>query len=103
MAQPQEYSTPSLNSNVYGVYSQNNNDGYGDNDDADMSSSIMSFDQPNLNEIALQTALMASDPALDIDMQDDAHDDYDFVHDYENLYMPDIVESFDEPDQDDVA
>ncbi|KAG0044776.1 hypothetical protein BGZ89_005927 [Linnemannia elongata] len=98
-----EEQTPFINNNVYGPYSHDNGDGYGDNDEADMSSSIISFGKPDVDEIALQTALMASSPALDIDIQDDAHDDYDFVDDNENVYMPDIVESFDEPDQDDVA
>lgn len=96
MAQP-------FNSNIHGDYNYNNDDGYGDNDNADMSSSIISFGKPDVDEIALETALMASGPPLDIDIQDGAYDDYDFVNDYEDVYMPDIVESFDEPDQNDVA
>lgn len=102
MVQEQEYPTQPFNNNVYGAYNHDN-DGYGDNDDADMSSSIMSFGEPDLDEIAFQNALMVLHLTLDIDIQDDGHDDYDFVHDYEDVYMPDIVESFDEPHQDDVA
>ncbi|KAK3831372.1 MAG: hypothetical protein JOS17DRAFT_790794 [Linnemannia elongata] len=103
MAQEQEYPTPSFNNNVYGAYSHDNDHGYGDNVDADMPSSIVSFGEPDLGEIAFQTVVMIFYHALDIDIQNDGHDDYDFVHDYEDVYMPDIVESFDEPDQDDVA
>ncbi|KAK5828920.1 hypothetical protein F5H01DRAFT_315835 [Linnemannia elongata] len=98
-----EEQTPSFNTNAYGTYNHDNDDGYGDNDDEDMSSSIMSFDEPDLDDIALQIALMAFHFVLDLDIQDDGHEDYDFVHDYEDVYMPDIVESFDEPDQDDVV
>ncbi|KAF9334556.1 hypothetical protein BGZ91_010816 [Linnemannia elongata] len=103
MAQEQEYQSPSFNNNVHGAYSHDNDDGYGDNDDTDMSSSIMSFGEPDLDEIALQIASVVSHLELDIDIQDDGHDDYDFVHYYEDVYMSDIVESFDEPDQNDVA
>ncbi|KAF9286780.1 hypothetical protein BGZ88_008885 [Linnemannia elongata] len=103
MAHEQEYQSPSINDNVHGAYSHDNDDGYGDYDDTYMSSSIMSFGEPDLDEIALQTGFMVSHFELDIDIQDDGHDDYDFVHDYEDVYMLDIVESFDEPDQDDVA
>ncbi|KAF9537552.1 hypothetical protein EC957_007978 [Mortierella hygrophila] len=96
MAQKREYPTQLFNNNVYSAYNP-------DNDDADMSSSIMSFGEPHLDEISLQIALTASHLALDSDIQDDDHDDYDFVHDYEDVYMPDIVESFDAPNQDGVA
>ena len=63
----------------------------------------MSFDEPDLDEIALQFALMDFILAFDIEVQDDGHDDYEFVHGYEDVYMPDIAESFEEPGQDDVA
>ncbi|KAG9071114.1 hypothetical protein KI688_008657 [Linnemannia hyalina] len=101
MAQEQEYPTQLFNNNFYSAYNP-------DNDDADMSSSTISFGEPDLDEISIQIALTASHLnnghlALDSDIQDDGHDDYDFVHDYEDVYMPDIVESFDEPDQDGVA
>ncbi|KAF9338083.1 hypothetical protein BGZ91_009059 [Linnemannia elongata] len=107
-----EEQIPSFNNNAYGAYNHDNDDGLGDNDDADMSSSIMSFDEPDLEDIALQIALMVFHFVIDLviqgdghddHIQDDGHDDYDFVHDNEDVYMPDIVESFDEPDQDDVV
>jgi hypothetical protein len=105
MTHQQEDQAP-LNNNAYGTYDSENDDydNHNDHNDMDMSSSTVSFGEPNQNEIALQIAvLLAIHLAMDSDIQDDGDDDYDFVDDYEDLFMPNVVESFDEPDLDEVA
>lgn len=64
----------------------------------DLSSSIMSFGEPDLDELALQIALLAFNFVLD----DGDGDDYEYV-DYVDLYMPDTVVEYDEPGLDEVA
>ncbi|KAF8933201.1 hypothetical protein BGZ47_010991 [Haplosporangium gracile] len=95
MAHEKEYPAP--------LSDNNEGDGYDHYDDINMSSSSMSFGEPDLDEIALQDALMVLHLAADNVTQADSHDEYNFVDDFEDLYMPDIVESFDGPDQDDAT
>lgn len=102
MSHQQEDQAPPFNSNAYGAY-DNENDGHDDHDDMYMSSSIVSFGEPNLDEISLQMALLAIHLAMDNGVQDEDDDDYDFVDDHEELFMPDIFESFDEPVLEEVA
>ncbi|KAF8933715.1 hypothetical protein BGZ47_010747 [Haplosporangium gracile] len=66
-----------------------------------MSSSIMSSGEPDLDEIALQIALLAMNLALENDVQTE-DDDYDYVG-YEDLHIPYTVEEYDEPDLDEIA
>ncbi|KAG0278487.1 hypothetical protein BGZ96_002363 [Linnemannia gamsii] len=96
MSHQKEDQAPVFNSNVYGAYNN-------DDDDMNMSSSIVSFGDPNLDEIALQMVFLAIHLVMDNGVQDDSDDDYDFVDDHEELFMPDVFESFDEPDLDEIA
>ncbi|KAG0282716.1 hypothetical protein BGZ96_000189 [Linnemannia gamsii] len=68
-----------------------------------MSSPIVSFGEPNPEDIALQTALLATHLAIDNSNQDGGDDYYDIIDDHEELFMPDVFESFDEPDLDEAA
>lgn len=77
----------------------NNEDvGLDEHEDMNMPSFIMSFGGPDLDETALQIALLA----IIFVMDNDNDDDYEYV-DYMDLYMPDTVEDYDEPDLDEVA
>ncbi|KAF9144312.1 hypothetical protein BG015_000143 [Linnemannia schmuckeri] len=102
MAHEHEHQNPFSDNNVYGAYENDDDDygnydnGYDNYDDTDMSSSIMSFGEPDLDEIALQITLVVFHPAMD-------NDTYDFINDFDDLYMSDVVEAFDEPGLDDVA
>ncbi|OAQ26501.1 hypothetical protein K457DRAFT_1822094 [Linnemannia elongata AG-77] len=91
MAHEQEHAVP--------PFDNNEDDDFDEYDDMDMSSSIISFGEPDLDEIALQIALLAITLVIN---NGDEDDDYEYV-DYVDLYMPDIVEEYDEPDLNEVA
>ncbi|KAF9125039.1 hypothetical protein BGX30_000638 [Mortierella sp. GBA39] len=90
MAHEQEHTAP--------PFDNNEDDDIYECDDAAMSSSIISFGEPDLDEIALQITHLAIN--LVIDNSDE--DDYEYVN-YVDLYMPDTVDEYDEPDLDEVA
>jgi hypothetical protein len=108
MAHAQEHPTQFLHDNNIYDYA-NEDDDYVDLpnyfDDIDMSSPIVSFGDPNLNEIAQQISLVVFNLTLDNNIQDDNGVEFedDFVDNDEDLFMPNIVESFEEPDNNDVA
>ncbi|KAG0282715.1 hypothetical protein BGZ96_000188 [Linnemannia gamsii] len=86
---------PLQDSNISGDYYNNVNDDYEDYlGDMDMSSSILSFGEPDLNGIAQHIISSVFNNAWDTNIQDNG---------YEDVFMPDNVESFEEPDVDDVA
>ncbi|KAG0285980.1 hypothetical protein BGZ96_009861 [Linnemannia gamsii] len=92
-------------SSISGAYNNNNENGDYDDylDDMGMSSSIMSFEEPNLNEIAQQNAILVFNLTQDNNTQVDDNIEYDFFEGYEDVFMPDTVESFDGPNMGDVA
>ncbi|KAG0293069.1 hypothetical protein BGZ97_005422 [Linnemannia gamsii] len=108
MAHAQEHPTQFLHDNNIYDYA-NEDDDYDDLpnyfDDIDMSSPIVSFGDPNLDEIAQQISLVVFNLTLDNNIQDDNGVEFedDFVDNDEDLFMPNIVESFEEPDNNDVA
>lgn len=76
-------------SNTSGDHYNNENGGYYDYlGDMDMSSSIASFGEPDLNEIAQQTAFSVFNLALNNSVQDDDDVEYDFFGGYEDVFMP---------------
>lgn len=105
MSHQQDTQVQLFSNNAFDAY--NNEDGedddHDDYSDVSMSSSIVSFGEPNLDDIALQIALLATHLTMDNGNQDDGDHDYDFVDNHEELFMTDDFESFDEPDLDEVA
>lgn len=78
---------------VFGANDHDNeDDGFEDPENVDMSASIVSFGMPDLDEIALQIqiALLTFNIALD---NDDDHDDYVFVGGYYDDLIEDHHES----------
>ncbi|KAF9338082.1 hypothetical protein BGZ91_009058 [Linnemannia elongata] len=64
-------------------FDNNEDDDLDEHDDMNMPSSIMSFGEPDLDETALQIALLA----IILVMENDDDDDYEYV-DYMDLYIP---------------
>ncbi|KAG0278489.1 hypothetical protein BGZ96_002365 [Linnemannia gamsii] len=102
MSQQQDSQVSLFSNNAYGAY--NNENGEDDDyNDVGMPSSIVSFSEPNPEDIALQIAILTTHLAMDNGNQDDGGDDNAFDDDHVELFMPDVFESFDEPDLDEVA
>ncbi|KAH7059799.1 hypothetical protein BKA57DRAFT_498815 [Linnemannia elongata] len=79
-------------------FDNNKDDDLDEHGSMDMLSFIMSFGGLDLDETALQIALLA----IIFVMDNGNDDDYEYV-DYMDLYIPDTVEDYDEPELDEVA
>lgn len=104
MTHEQEYPAQHLHdNNIYDDYENEEDDDADYYDNTEMSFSIVSFGEPDVNEIAQQIVSSVFNIAWDNNIQDNGYAEYDFLDSYEDVFMPDIVESFEEPDVDDVA